>query len=151
MSTKLGFALGFLLLASSCTHAPDLPGDPKSRLSEYVARSFAVKGPGERADLGTYLTGEAKRRLDSWSDDQFRAAFVDSGRTFVKLVLKEVKPVSENEMEITYEITYVDQKGHDARVTNKKLAQLVLEQGKWMIADVHNIKQLVEYTNEMSL
>ena len=81
-----------------------------------------------------FLTGEAKRRLDSWSEDQFRQAFVDSHRTFVKLALRESKKVSDTEASITYEITYLDQnRGHDARVTNKKLAVLIRQGEKWLI------------------
>ena len=55
-------------------------------------------------------------------------------------------------MNITYELAYVDQsRGSGAKITNKKLCQMKLESGKWVINDVHNIKELVEYQNEMSL
>ena len=100
----------------------------------------------------TYLTGEAKARLSAWSEDQFRQAFIDSKRQFLKLAFKEAKKINPDEMDITYEISYLDKaRGSNVRVTNKKMGQLVYEQGKWMIKDVHNIKELIEYQNEMSL
>lgn len=143
-----------LALASvtACTAGREGSGDPKRRLEEYISRSFAVKGVEDREVLSGYLTGQAKTRLMAWSDDQFRQAFIDSKRQFVKLAPMEVKQVSPSEVSITYELTYLDQgRGHDAKVTNKKLCQMVLDQGRWMVKEVNNIKELVEYRNEMSL
>jgi hypothetical protein len=143
-------------------HQSSLTNDPKQRLNDYISRSFSVKGPGDRKALLEYLTGDAKTRLEAWSDDQFQQAFVDSKREFVKLAFKEVKPVSPTEVDITYEITYVAQGAPSAdpaskvaptkkKITNKKLATLVQDQGKWQISGVQNIKELVEFGNEMSL
>ncbi len=143
------FAIGAL---TACVNTPSVPGSPKRRLEEYISRSFAVKSAADRQQLVSYLTGDAKGRLASWSDEQFLQAFMDSKRQFLKLALSEVKPISKDQVDITYELSYVDQgKGHDARVTNKKLCQMVRENGQWMIKDVHNIKELVEYSDEMSL
>lgn len=141
----------------ACTRSLDLANDPKGRLTEYISRSFSVKGPADKATLMTYLTGDVKGRLESWSDDQFREAFIDSKREFLKLLFREVKGISPTEVEITYELIYLDQgKSHagrnsSAKVTNKKLCQMILDHGKWLIADVKNIKELVEYQNELSL
>lgn len=135
-----------------CTRQSDLPDDPKRRLSEYISRSFSVKDLNDRQALAGYLSGDARNRLAAWSDEQFREAFIVSKRQFVKLTFREVKPVSQKEVNITYELTYMDQgRGRDAKVTNKKLCQMILDQGKWLISDVRNIKELVEYRNEMSL
>ncbi|MGK5087243.1 hypothetical protein WDW86_06765, partial [Bdellovibrionota bacterium FG-2] len=88
----------------------------------------------------------------AWSEEQFRQAFMDSKRKFLKLVFRETNKGSDKEVNITYELTYLDQsKGHDAKVTAKKLCSLVLDQGKWLISNVRNIKELVEYQNELSL
>jgi len=126
--------------------------DPKKRLTEYISKSFAVKGAEDRKGLAEYLAGDARTRMTDWSDEQFRQAFIDSKRQFIKLAFREIKTLSPKEMNITYELTYLDQgKGHDAKVTNKKLCQMSLEKGKWFITDVRNIKELVEYRNEMSL
>ncbi|MGZ3689680.1 MAG: hypothetical protein ACXWPM_13030 [Bdellovibrionota bacterium] len=141
-----------LIFALSCTPKPVASNDPKARLQDYISQSFAIKSAGDRGELMNYLTGEARRRLEAWSEEQFREAFIESKRQFVKLAFREVKPVSPTEMKITYELTYVDQgRGHDAKVTNKKLCQMDLVNGKWLIADVQNIKELVEYQNELSL
>jgi hypothetical protein len=149
----------FILAAASgaCTKKSEGPEDPKRRLHEYISQSFAIRGPQDRAQLSSYLTGDAKERLDRWSDEQFREAFVDAKRQFIKLSFKEIKPVSADEVGITYELTYqtsyTDGQGkpHDAKITNRKLAQLAQKNKQWYIADVRNIKELVEYKDEMSL
>jgi hypothetical protein len=126
--------------------------DPKKRLSEYISKSFSVTKPEDRSQLLSYLSGESKTRLSAWSEEQFRQAFIESKRQFIKLLIRETKVVSPKEVSITYELTYLDQsRGKDAKVTNKKLCQMVLEQNRWLIAEVTNIKELVEYRNEMSL
>ncbi|MCM2277600.1 MAG: hypothetical protein NDJ89_05945 [Oligoflexia bacterium] len=138
--------------ASACSPRSSGPEDPKKRLNEYISRSFAVKRVEERAELLSYLTGQAKARLAAWSDEQFRQAFIDSKREFVRMVFTEVKAASPNEVNVTYELTYIDQsRGSGAKVTQKKLGQLINENGHWLIRDVTNIKELVEYKNEMSL
>jgi hypothetical protein len=150
-------ALLALIALGGCTRKQEGSDDPKRRLNEYISESFAVRGPQDRARLSAYLAGDAKTRLESWSDEQFRLAFVDSKRKFVKLAFKEAKPVSENEVGITYELTYQASYGkeadkpREAKVTNRKLAQMIRRDGQWFISDVRNIKELVEYQNEMSL
>ena len=144
--------LTFLLALSSCTKGVDGPEDPRSRLQEYISKSFNSKTDGDRKELLEYLTGEARARLASWSGEQFRQAFLDSKRQFLKLSFRELKKISDHEVSITYELMYMDQaKGRDAKVSNRKLAQLLHENGKWYIAEVRNIKELIEYQNEMAL
>jgi hypothetical protein len=142
------FVVAVMLVSSACSMKQDGSTDPKARLNEYISQSFAVKKAADRKELASYLTGEARRRLEGWSDDQFVHAFVDSKREFVKLAFKEVKNVSASEVGVTYEVVYL---ANGAKVTNKKLAQMIQENGKWVISAVHNIKELVEYKNEMSL
>jgi hypothetical protein len=155
-----GSFLGLLLFLStgliSCTSSPEYGSDPKGRLTEYVSRSFSVKAIEDKKALLAFLTGGVKTRLEGWSDDQFREAFVDSKRKFEKLLIREVKPISKSEVQITYELTFHDLgKGkenqvHESKVTNKKLCQMVLENDTWYISDVRNIKELIEYQNELS-
>lgn len=152
MFSKRGFIVILCLGLTACTRNSGGPEDPKRRLSEYISRSFAVKNLEDRQELAIFLTGEAKTRLLAWSEDQFRAAFIESKRQYIKLLITEMKSISPTEVRITYELTYVDQgKGHDAKVTNKKLCQMIKDQDKWYISDVHNIKEWVEYQNELSL
>jgi len=152
--------LGLVLFG--CTQNSGGPEDPKHQLQEYISKSFSVTTEKDRTELAGYMIGDAKARLTSWSDEQFRQAFMDNKRRFLKLVFREVKPLSKTAVTITYELSYMDQgRGHDskdspkesggAKVTNKKLCHMVLDQGRWLIEDVQNIKELVEYTHEMSL
>ncbi len=127
-------------------------GDPKSRLQDYISQSFSVSGLEDRDVLLRFLTGSAKTRLAAWSEAQFRSAFLDNKRQFVRLVFSEVKNLSPAEVNITYELTYLDQsKGHDAKVTHKKVASLSRTRDQWFISEVRNMKELIEYNNEMAL
>lgn len=142
----------FLMGFTACNMNRKDLDNPKQRLSDYVSLSFSVKDPQEKSKLISYLTGGAKNRLVAWSDEQFRLAFIDSKRQFIKLSIREIKPISQTEVNITYELSYTDQnKGSDARVTNRRTCEMVLENGSWYIREVHNIKELIEYKNEMSL
>ncbi len=145
-------ALGLALSLSACTRDEKNTNDPKQRLTDYISTSFSVHDTGDRVKLENYLTGGAKNRLVAWSEEQFRQAFVDNKRDFIKLAIREVKPVTPNRTDITYELTYVDQgKGPDARVTTKRMCEMTLEDGKWLIREVKNIKELIEYKNEISI
>ncbi len=136
----------------SCTKKTSSDGDPKQRLTDYINTSFSVRETSDRAKLTSYLTGGAKNRLVSWSDEQFRLAFVDSKRELIKIAVREVKPVTPNRTDVTYELTYLDQgRGPDARVTTKRMCEMSLENGKWMIREVKNIKELIEYKNEITI
>lgn len=141
-----------LVLGSSCSKKTAGDNDPKQRLTDYISTSFSVRDTSDRNKLTGYLTGGAKNRLVSWSDEQFRLAFVDSKREFVKLAIREVKPVNANRTDVTYELTYTDQgRGPDARVTTKRMCEMSFEDGKWMIREVKNIKELIEYKNEITI
>ncbi len=126
-------------------------------MAEYISKSFSVKKLSERDELIEFLKGDVKNRLLSWSDEQFREAFIDSKREFLKLVILESKVISETEVEMTYELIYLDRgrgidgKEHLAKITNKKLCQIVLDQNQWYISDVKNIKELIEHQNELAL
>jgi hypothetical protein len=152
MFRNIILVIALTLISSSCSRNADVPNDPKKVLNAYISKSFAIKSSSDRAELVGLLTRDAKARLSAWSDEQFRQAFIDSKREFVKLVFTESKNSSPTETNITYELTYLDQsKGSGAKITQKKMAQLVQDQGKWMISDVQSIKELVEYKNEMAL
>ncbi|MEO5969390.1 MAG: hypothetical protein ABIQ95_05645 [Bdellovibrionia bacterium] len=152
----------FLILFSAsqfaCTKSSKLDAtDPKGVLTAYISKSFAVKGVEDRTELASYMTGDVKARLASWSEDQFRAAFVDSKREFIKLSFREAKDISAHEVQITYELSFFDHgknkngQSRESKVTDKKLCQMTLVDGKWYISDVRNIKELVEFKNELSL
>lgn len=123
-------------------------------LKEYISLSFQMKEASDRDRLLTYLTGQAKTRLAAWSPDQFNQAFLQNKREFLKLLILEDKKISATEENVTYELTYIDygraDGGQGAQVTNKKLCHLIQSQGKWLITEMRNIKELVEYRNEMT-
>lgn len=141
-----------VFLATACWKDNAVPGDPKSRLSEYIQRSFQVKRAEDKTALVDFLTGDARTRLEAWSDEQFLDAFTSSNRQFLKLSFREVRPMGEEHVNITYEVTYLDKSDkHNTKVTTKKLCELTKVDGKWLINDVHNIKELVEYQDDISV
>lgn len=148
----IGLVLGGV---SSCTTNSERRSEgAQGALQEYVSVSFQAKSLADRDRLLSLLTGEAKTRFAAWSPDQFTQAFINTRREFIKLLILEEKRASENEANITYEVSYVDYGRADgnqgAQVTNKKLCHLIKEQGKWLIVEMRNIKELVEYRNEMT-
>ena len=148
---SLTMVLVLATVFAACSGSND-SSDPKARLREYISKSFKVGSVKDRSSLEALLTGEAKIRLVSMTDDRFREEFVDKRRKFLKLKFREIKKVSEDELSITYEISYVNEgKAFEAKVTNKKLCYMKLVDNLWYISDVQNIKELVEYKNALSL
>lgn len=139
----------------SCSIKKNQPVEgAQGALQEYISESFHIKNVGDRDRLLNLLTGMSKTRLAAWSPEQFMQAFFENKREFVKLLILEKKKLSSTEENITYELTYIDygrvQGGQGVQVTNKKLCHVVNQQGKWLISEMHNIKELVEYKNEMT-
>lgn len=148
--------LAIAILAWSCTPTTSKNDDPVRVLTDYINKSFSAHSREDKQVMGSYLTGDVKNRLMAWSDEQFDQAFIQSKRKFLKLLIRENKKVSDNEVSITYELSYFDPgKGTDAKVTNRKLAVLVREpagaSGAWLIREVKSIKELIEYQNEIAL
>lgn len=157
----LGLLLALLAVAG-CTDRRSSDADPRKRVTDYISKSFAIREESDREGLLEQLTGDAKYRLAAWSDEQFKAAFIDSKRTFVNLQFHEIKQVTDSRYDITYDLVYWDggrspektdsaQDEALAKVTQRKLAQVVNDRGRWLISDVRSIKELVEYKGEMSL
>jgi len=151
------FALLGVILIAACTNPVPRVGEPKQRLIEYIGRTFAVRSESDRETLLRYLTGDVKVRLQGWGKDQFRDAFIEKKRDLLKMTIREMKQISDHEVEIIYELKYNEWgskvAGHvnRATVTNKKLCQMVLVQGQWMISDVRSIKELLEFNDELAI
>lgn len=132
--------------------------DPQSRLQEYISKSFGVTRLEDKTTLMSFLSGDARTRLQAWSDDQFLEAFVDAKRQFLKFKVLEQKTISADQVNMLYELSFVEKgrpapgsKPSDVKITQKKLCGMNRQDGKWFISEVRNIKELVEYTNELSL
>lgn len=131
---------------------------PQRVLSEYVSRSFAVKAPVEKSKLLELTTGEVKKAIEQLDEAAFRSYFIDSKRDFLGLKVKDERKVGDGQYSITYELSYMSRGLPVAtsaepsvdRVTNKKHALFVNQDGKWLISEVKNLKTLIEHQNEMS-
>lgn len=152
MSLRVFSCFVLLLLALGCNLRSSHGNDPKDRLAAYIEKSFAVKSVSDKADLLGFLTGEAKTRLSGWSDDQFQQAFIDQKREFSKLLVRDVKSLTSEQVQLTYELSYIDKsKNTGAKVTQRKLAEMIKQDGVWKIGNVHNLNELVEFKDALSL
>jgi len=152
MSIK-GFVLSIaaLTLVSGCHFGKKEEGSPQRILSDYVSRSFAVKDFGEKSRLVELTTGEVKEILDRLDEAAFKETFVDSRREFVHLKIKDERQLEPGKYSITYELAYVTKCDENVdKVTNKKHAVFVNEEGKWRISSVQNLKTFIEHQNEIS-
>ncbi len=143
--------LAFSVL-SACQKGPEGLDDPKKQLTNYISKSFSIKSLDDRKELLEFLAGDTRERLSTWSDEQFRQAFIETKREFIKLAIVDMKKQNEAEASITYELTYLDQeRGKDAKVTTQRLAIMRRDSDRWLIQEVRNMKELVEFRNEMAL
>lgn len=157
---KNSYSRKLLITALVCVVLPMMGGckkkaptsDPKQTLSTYVDRSFKVNDPKDRDQLLELMTGDLRNRFGSWSDEQFKQGFIDNKRKYVKLSFRDQKQISANQISLTYELTYDDLTRQPAtRVTTRRIATMQLSEKGWLIAEVKNIKELIEYQNELSI
>ncbi len=141
-----------VLAACSPSGNKGFTNDPRETLKRYIEKSFSIKSVSERRELEDFLTGDAKARLASWSPGQFEDAFLKSKKQFSKLSFSDLKAVSPTEAHLTYDLSFDEESGGvRTKVTNKKACQMTLRDGNWFIRECKNIKQLVEYTDELSI
>ncbi len=147
--------MGAVLLCgafAACTATA--PGDstPTRVLETYIKVSFGARELDDKKRMEELLTGDTRNRLTAWSDEQFTKAFIDSKKRFLGLKVIESKKVSEDEVALTYELSFqegVPQKA--ANITQKKLCAVVREGEAWKIKEVRSIRESIEYLNEFSL
>lgn len=105
----------------------------ESRIGNIVTREFVL----------TRVTGKMKQSLEHISDEEFEkfADMRNVKRDSFKVLSQSCQ---EKKCFLTYSISYrtSDEKNDHTRFTSevKKIAEVVNENGKWLIADVSNIK-----------
>jgi hypothetical protein len=151
---KLGIASLALMALASCTQQSPDEDTPRVALQDYVSKSFSVTAATDKAAMLTRLTGRARALLEAWTDDEFKSEFVDKKKTFIKLQIEGVKFLTTDTANVTYELVYLDHtkgRDRDTKVTHRRLAELIKSEGRWQITNVRNIKELIEFRDEMSL
>lgn len=142
--------LAFVLVLSGCEKKIENIG-PEQTLNQYVNMAFAVKQPTDRIKLKELLAGQASSSLSGMDDEHFMAQFLRPKRKLLKIVILENKKLSENEVSVTYETVFVDDlSSNQVRTTQKKIALLKKLESGWKIAEFRNVKELLEYQNEIS-
>lgn len=141
-------AIVTLILLNSCQRTAG-KSSAEQTVRSYIETSFAIHAAGDKAKLSAFLGGDAKSRLQAWSDEQFAAAFLDQKRKLGELKFREVRTPSAAEALVTYELTYTDNK--QARRSQRKVAELSLVQNTWQIMKVQNLRETVDYQNELTV
>ena len=102
--------LVLILLMVGCTSKV---GDqtPANTLESYIQASFNVKDIQDKVKMENLLTGDTKQRLSVWSDEQFLKAFVETKKKFGSLRILENKKLSDQEVMITYELSFREYDG----------------------------------------
>jgi len=141
----------FMSMFTACTSKLD-DQTPVKTLETYVQASFNVKGVDDKAMMESLLTGDTKQRLVVWSEEQFLKAFVETKKKFGSLKILENKKVSDQEVALTYELSYREgEKEKEAKITQRKLCTLVKVEGGWKIKEVRSQRESIEYLSELSL
>ncbi len=138
-------------LVWGCT-PPARDSTPAKVLGEYIRISFNASSVGDKKKMEELLTGDSKSRLNSWSDEQFAKAFLESKRKFTGLKILESNRVGDAEVALTYELSFEEgEKEKSTRITQRKLCTIVKEQDVWRIKSVRGIRESIEYLEELTL
>ncbi len=128
--------LAFLFLLTGCledSSSPEaaLKNFVEARMGNVVTRDYIL----ER------VTGKMKQSLENITDEEF-AKFADL-RNVEKNSFKVIsKSCQEKKCFLTYSVSYLTKDKDTSAYTSevKKIAEVLMEDGKWLIADVSNIK-----------
>ena len=141
----------FTLGLPGCVKAPD-ESTPVRVLEQYVQTSFHASGVQDKKVMEGLLTGDTRARLEAWSEEQFKNTFIDNRKTFKELKILENRKVSPAEVILVYELSYQQgPKDKEVRITQRKLGTLIKETQDWKIKEVRNIRESIEYLEELSL
>jgi hypothetical protein len=130
------FMLAVLFLVTGCLEDSSSPEAAlknfiESRMGNVVTRDYVL----ER------VTGKMKQSLENITDEEF-AKFADL-RNVEKNSFKILsKSCQEKKCFLTYSVSYLTKADNKSAYSSevKKIAEILIEDGKWLIADVSNIK-----------
>ena len=140
-----------LVLTAACT-TKVIDNTPTKVLESYIQISFNAKNLDDKKKMEDLLTGDTRSRLVSWSDEQFTKAFIEAEKKFQGLKVLENKKVNDDEVVLTYELSYQEgPKDKLANITQRKLCTVVQQDAAWKIKEVRSIRESIEYLKELSL
>lgn len=134
------FAFLFLMFAAACVQDNN---SPEGALKEYVESRFG--NVVTREYILERVTGKMRLGFENMPEEDFKK-YADL-RNFKKQSFKVLsKSCQEKRCFLTYLVSFQTLKGEKTEFTTevKKIAELNLVEGKWLIADVSNIKTYLE-------
>jgi hypothetical protein len=121
---------------------------PESTLEALVESRFSGS---DRDDLLELTTGKLKNQLENMSDDNVKLFLETDGlrRRTLKITLKNCDT---DKCFITYILKYEDKRpqGTSFNVEVKKIAEVVLEDKKWLVSDISNLKTYIDSKKEIN-
>jgi len=134
-----------------CSRTP-VDSSPAKVLESYIKISFSISDVRDRKQMEALLTGDTLSRLLAWSDEQFSKAFLEAPKKFLGLKILENRKVSDQEVALTYELSFEEgPKDNLAQVTQKKLCSVIRVDGLWKIKEVRSVRESIEYLKEFTL
>lgn len=141
-------ALSLILLLAACTKAKNSPEASlksfvESRIGNTVTRAFVVE----------HTAGKMRESLTNMSDADFEkfADMRNIKEDSFKIISKTCQPT---QCYLTYSISYRTKDEKDKTLYSsevKKIAELLLEDDKWLISDVTNIKTYHESSDAIQV
>lgn len=126
----------FLFLAVGClnddlTPEAALKSFVEARMGNVVTREYVLEK----------VTGKMRQSLENISDEDFEK-FADLRNVKKDSFKVLTKACQEKKCFVTYSVSYTTQNNEENKYTTevKKIAEIMNEDGKWLISDVSNVK-----------
>lgn len=136
-----------LLIAIGCV---DNGNTPESALKDFVERR--LESVATREDVMGQTTGKLRLSLESMEDEEFNkfADLRDYKKSSFRIISKSCQ---EKRCYVTYAIGYKQAPAGKTEWSSevKKIAELQWEEGRWLIADVSNIKTYHEASQQIEV
>lgn len=163
MSHENAYRLSFCAIAAAliavlpaCDNGQIKPENkPSAVLEAYVKAALSVEKQEDIAKLEQFTTGNLRDEVGKLKTD--KALFADQYANHVYrhdgFKIRDQRQTDPNRYSITYEVRYSDKKKETGidDVIAKKNAIFVLENDRWLISEVQNLKTVVDHSTEENI
>ena len=134
-------------LVFSCTKSGS---SPEAALRKYI--NYRFSSGQSKNELLNRTTGELNKVLDSFSEEQLNQ-IVNSNQYKKRKLKINLKNCSPQKCHITYTLAFskVKTKAKEFDIDVKKIATIILVDGKWKISDISDIKTYVRSIKEIEV
>lgn len=138
------------LLITGCTSMCDTAHkdmNPEEVVEEYLSITFNIDDVNQIGSLIEFTSGNLKQALEAADSKTIQKVFIDKNYDLKRFSILERRNRTPREVEITYELAYLDKKGssEDALVTAENTLNLIRQKGAWYITDVIGGKTEIDF------